>query len=538
MRKSELNERVEKVLQDTGADLAQRVKSLKKLLKEAELSEDLFLVGKINLQLSICYYDLGDRNSLFRCAVKAVDVFEKLGHRNMLAGSYNMLGLAYRAQENYFRAVESYNRALEKIRGLKKPSVRKVAMFSNIAECYYLMGEYEKSSKLLLECTELYCAKYPEDHISAVIFAINLSDNYESLGQYEKALEVLDGVRQHADALHRDVYLLGYNIRRCCALYKLGRYEEGAKYADWGINAVNSGNDSYEFHRDIEKIANLEIEIGDLDRARSFAAILTKYTNDNGHTLDLIVAKRVQAKLFQASGKEKEALLLYRELSELYERRIREQHEVQYESQKNAEAASREIGKLLQKISTSREKAERDPLTGLLNRSALVSITSAFLQIAKEKGRTLGALFMDIDYFKQFNDTYGHAAGDEAIKFVARACLDEETPTVRFFRYGGDEYFGVMLEHKDCELEQIALRISEKVRASGFKHEKNPNGQKLTVSIGIVNMDMQKSDDTILDLIKYADKTLYRAKDTGKNTVFSGNLLENLEQEFKKITAK
>ena len=145
---------------------------------------------------------------------------------------------------------------------------------------------------------------------------------------------------------------------------------------------------------------------------------------------------------------------------------------------------------------------------------------------------------MDIDYFKQFNDTYGHAAGDEAIKFVARACLDEETPTVRFFRYGGDEYFGVMLEHKDRELEQIALRISEKVRASGFKHEKNPNGQKLTVSIGIVNMDVQKSDDTILDLIKYADKTLYRAKDAGKNTVFSGNLLENLEQEFKKITAK
>lgn len=95
--------------------MVRREKKLKKLLKEAEQAEDVYVIGRVNLLLSICYFDLGNRNGILSCAVKAVDAFEKLGDRNILAGSCNMLGLAYRAQENYLRAVESYNRALEMI---------------------------------------------------------------------------------------------------------------------------------------------------------------------------------------------------------------------------------------------------------------------------------------------------------------------------------------------------------------------------------------------------------------------------------------
>lgn len=293
-----------------------------------------------------------------------------------------------------------------------------------------------------------------------------------------------------------------------------------------------------EFHRDFEKIAMQEVEVGDLDRAQKFADILNNYADKNGSTIDLIVSKRVQARLFQAVGERQKALLLYRELSELYEKRMREQHEMQYETQKNAENASKEIMKLLQRIRLSKEKAERDPLTGLMNRSSLVSITSEFFQNAKEKGKTLGAIFMDIDCFKEFNDTYGHAAGDEAVKYVASVCLSEVNPSVRFFRYGGDEYFGIVFGYSDEELEKLASRISGHVRASGLEHEKKPNGQMLTVSVGIVNVDMRESKDSILDIIQYADKTLYHAKDRGKNAVFAYHALGNSEHPFKRITVK
>ena len=173
-----------------------------------------------------------------------------------------------------------------------------------------------------------------------------------------------------------------------------------------------------------------------------------------------------------------------------------------------------------------------------MNRSALVSVTNEFLQNARDKGRMLGAIFMDIDYFKEYNDTYGHAAGDEAIKYVANVCLSEENSSVKFFRYGGDEYFGIVLGYEDANLEDLALRISERVRSSGLEHAKNPSGQRLTISAGIVNVNMQNSQETILDIIQYADKTLYHAKDRGKNVVFAYHALGNSEHEYRRLKAK
>ena len=301
------------------------------------------------------------------------------------------------------------------------------------------------------------------------------------------------------------------------------------------LQGIRADHGSHEFHKDFEKIASIEVKNGDYKRAQRFADILTEYADNYGNTLDQIISKRVQGSICYSRGEMDRALTLYKELNDLYERRMREQNELQYESQKNSDAAAKEIGKLMHKIRLSEEKAERDALTGLMNRSALVSVTNGFIQTAKEKAKKLGGIFLDIDYFKEYNDTYGHAAGDEAIKFIARVCLDEETGSIKFFRYGGDEYFGVILGHKDADLDRLALRISEKVRHSGFEHEKNPNGQRLTVSIGIVNVDMKDSEDTILDIIKYADKALYHSKDVGKNVAFAIHVMPNDEHEYRRI---
>ena len=538
MDKVELRERVDRLFKETQQDTSKHLKELKYLLREAEKLGDVYIVGKLNMKLSLCWFDLGNRDSILPPAVKAVDIFEKLNDRNMLALSRNLLGLAYRAQGNYQRAMEYYNLAIDALHGLRRVAIRRDVMRNNIAECYYLMGEYKKSIQILNECFTALRTKKPDDHVNAVIYGINISDGYESLAQYDKSIQILDNVKPDVELLARDVLLWGYYARRCCVLYKYGRREEAEHYADLTIESVNSGYDSYEFHRDFEKISQQEIQVGDYRRAQCFADILTAYAETNKHTIDQIISKRVQARICDARGEAQEALALFRELNVLYEKRMREQHEMQYESQKNAEAASREIGKLLQRIRVSEEKAERDPLTGLMNRSALVNVTSEFLSNAKEKGRTLGAIFMDIDYFKEYNDTYGHAQGDEAIKFVASVCLGEENASVRFFRYGGDEYFGIVIGYKDADLEKIALRISEKVRSSGFAHIKNPNGQRLTVSIGVVNVDMSESEKTILDIIQCADKTLYHAKDRGKNAVFAYHALSETEHEYRRLTAE
>lgn len=535
MKKSELDLRVDQIVKDTKNAYDRREKKLKKILKEAERAEDVYVIGRIHHLLSLCYFDLGSRNKILPHAVKAVDIFEKLNDKRMLARSYNLLGIAYLAQGNYLRAVEYYNRALEKTYRQKKPGIRRDVMQNNIAECYYLMGEYSMSIRLMKKCFSVIRSKSPNDHVNAVIYAINLSDDYEGMEQYENALEALDSVKPDVELLARDVLLWGYYARRCCVLYKIGKLEEAASYADLTIEAVNNGYDSYEFHRDFEKIAKLEVRVGDYERAQGFADILTRYADTNGHTIDKIISKRVQANICIARGESDRALALYKELSGLYEKRVREQNAIQYESQKNVEAASREIANLMNKIRASEEKAERDPLSGLLNRGALIDISSGFYQSAKEKGTMLGGVFLDIDFFKEYNDTYGHAAGDDAIRSIAKACLEEENGNVRFFRYGGDEFLGIVLGYRDGDLEKLALRIWERVRTSGIEHVKNPNGQCLTVSVGIVNIYVKNSDDTVLDIIKYSDKALYHAKAAGKDDVYAICTAKQGELEYRRL---
>lgn len=538
MKHTDLRARVEQTLEATKTDLSRREKKLRELLKEAERAEDIFSVGRVNLLLSACYFTLGNRNSIFPYAVKAVSTFESLGNRNMLASSYNILGLAYVAQGDYQHGVEYYNRALATIRGMKAPIIRRDVILSNIAECYYHMGEFQISAQILENCIAVISSVHSDDHISAVTYSINLSDDLESMGRFDEALEVLDRARPHLESLDRDVLKWGYYFRRCCVLYKIGRHEEAASFADLGIQAVRSGYDSYEFHRDYEKIAMEELAMGDLARALRFSEILSAYENANAHTIDLIISKRVQAKILLAQNKQEEALALFRELSDLYIEFMREQTEMQFASYVKVAAASKEIAKLLQSVRATEALAERDAFTGMRNRASMVSTATRFIQEAREKGKMLGAIFVDIDYFKEYNDTYGHAAGDSAIEYVAKVCMAEEKRNVCFFRYGGDEFFAIVLDHKDKQLQDLGLRISERVREAAFEHIHNPNGQLLTVSIGLVNVNMRHSDMTLLDFIKITDKTLYHAKDRGKNTVFACKSIGDSEIEYRRISSR
>lgn len=529
-----LEERVVRALKEYRSDNNRLLKELKKLLREAEKAEDIYIIGRINMHISGCYFDLGNRVQILPYAVKAVRIFEKLNDRNMLARSCNVLGIAYHAQGNYQLSIACYKRALILIRGLRKPTIKRHLLINNISECYFQMGEYHKCVRLVGECLSEVRTKWPDDHISAVIYGMNLSDSSESLGNYAAAMEYLDDVKDDVGQIDHEILRWAYYSRRCCVLYKLGDLAEGARYADLTVEAVNSGCDSYEGHRDFEKIAAMEVKAGDFERAQHFADILTKYAEENGYTLDWIISKRVQANICFAAGDRQRALVLFRELNKLYESRIAQEKAMQIESHRNAAAASREIAKLMKKVRDSEDKAERDALTGLMNRAALVSIANEFMGKAREQRKKLGVVFLDIDFYKEYNDSYGHACGDEAIKLIANICRSEENTKVKFFRYGGDEFVGIVYGQRDEKVWQIGRRIVEKVRAAEIEHKGNPNGQRVTVSVGAANVDWKETGYTLSDLLQCADEALYQVKEHGRDKVFAC-LAAAFGREFKQV---
>ena len=536
MKKQSLDERIDLILSKYKPEPLRREKELKLLLKEAEKRVELHAIGKINLYLAICIFQQGKRDDMLGYAYKAVSILEKLNDPTMLVKSYNMLGIAYTGLGSFQSAITFFNKALRLVGRKRHTTIRRETLLNNIGDSYFQMGAYQKSLRISQACLCACRKKNPENHRSLVLYGANCADSFCSLGRFDEAKEVLDSVRADLEFLESKIVTCGYYTRRSYVLYALGDMEGGAESADEMLRLTQENGDSYEFHFYFEQIAALQIKNGDIERARRVSEALTRYAAENRLSQDQIMAKRVQAILCTACGDRDRALTLYMEIAALFEELLKEKRAIQYESQKSVDMVRTEIGKLMQKFRATEELANRDALTGLLNRAALVEISTEFIHNAKQNGRMLGSVFLDIDYFKEYNDTYGHAAGDEAIKLIAGVCMAEESQTVKFFRYGGDEYCGIVLGYSDKELEELALRIDRKVRSAGVRHAVNPNGHCLTVSVGIVNLDLGKTDATILDIIKYADSALYQAKNCGKDDVFAYLPLPDAEHEYKRIS--
>jgi diguanylate cyclase (GGDEF)-like protein len=156
-----------------------------------------------------------------------------------------------------------------------------------------------------------------------------------------------------------------------------------------------------------------------------------------------------------------------------------------------------------------------DALTGIPNRRAYDQKLSEEYSRAKRTGAALSLLMLDIDNFKQYNDNFGHLAGDSALQSVARVLLSSLRPYDFLARYGGEE-FAIILPSTDlADAIVVAERVRGLVAASEFPH------RKFTISVGVSRLDV---DAGTRALVQAADNGLYRAKASGRNKVVVGRL--------------
>ncbi|MGA2505998.1 MAG: diguanylate cyclase [Chitinispirillaceae bacterium] len=163
-----------------------------------------------------------------------------------------------------------------------------------------------------------------------------------------------------------------------------------------------------------------------------------------------------------------------------------------------------------------RQLAKTDALTGLANHRSFYETLDHEIARVNRKGSTFSLIFMDIDDFKQVNDTYGHLAGDAVLKDLANRVMENIRLVDAFFRYGGEEFALILPETGSKGAEVVAQRIKNAITSKPFLY--GGKAISYTVSMGISLYDAKRPVKKHM-LINDADAAMYRAKHDGKNRI-------------------
>lgn len=169
------------------------------------------------------------------------------------------------------------------------------------------------------------------------------------------------------------------------------------------------------------------------------------------------------------------------------------------------------------KLKELEQLAMLDGLTRLANRRYIEQELKSLLEEIKRFHLPFGVLFIDIDYFKNVNDTYGHDAGDAVLKLTAETFMSNARPFDLYGRWGGEEFIGILRNLTEKDLETLGNRMRVLIENSHIRYE----DQELSVTVSL-GATMVRDTDTMESLIKRVDSLLYESKKGGRNRLTLG----------------
>ena len=170
-----------------------------------------------------------------------------------------------------------------------------------------------------------------------------------------------------------------------------------------------------------------------------------------------------------------------------------------------------------------KNRAQTDPLTGLYNRDHLQEIWSLLKDSHKRKNESISLLLMDIDFFKKYNDFYGHNQGDACLKEFSQILKSNAARTQDFaYRIGGEEFLLVLSNTDSDGARIVAERIQKDLKTAAIEHKDSTVDPVLTISTGVTT---STEIDDLTRLLEEADQALYISKNRGRNCIslYRGN---------------
>lgn len=461
---------------------------------------------------------------------------------------YGNIGQLYSIAGDYSAALQYCWRGLEFLESsplIPNHSKYMSKFFAVLGDNAYGLEQYQAAIEYYEQSLEIF-RKREDAHLvaDASLALVNEGTAYLELGQHKKVLSVLEEldelIPKLPEAQKDDIQILRGNLR--AQLYIDESNLEQAEYElETAKELLNTDDVEYSLNKDVYldySYARWYKEQGRFDEALELYQQIVRCSADAGlgleknaysdmadiymqeNNTDAYIATREQyVKVIEL--KNQQLSTDYIEYSEKIHQyySLTEQHQIR----KIIITVISVIGIIILAdivflLIKWRKKSYTDHMSRLYNREYL----TGYMKKNKKKlsGKPLSLLMIDIDYFKQYNDYYGHVQGDKGIKALAEILSESVRKKDLVIRYGGEEMLVILQETTaDCA-KDIAERVRKNLADKHISHEKSEVSDRLTVSMGIYTVYYNGED--IFELIEKADELLYQAKRKGRDCYVCG----------------
>ena len=458
------------------------------------------------------HYYRGDFHRALTDLTAAYDIFTRIGWKSRELYTLNAMANVYADTRvgEYDKAIEYYQQILPE--RLKEGNQLEIGVtYFNLGSTYEAKGDLERALSYFNRALEIDTQRNDPAEIATNKRAIGIVLN--KLNRPTEALVMLDQALAYWQKDGNAERIGAVQIPRAAVLRKLGRCVEVLEEINDAREVFAASDNKRFLVRIDEESALCYASLGNYEAAYDALAsqmALQKELGDNALG-EQTTRMRVQ---FDAEKKEQENQALMREKA-ANERVRKLQLAVLLLSLVVMAGLLVLAIRQIRHARRLRIVALTDELTGVPNRRHLMLVAAESFKLARSAGRPLGVLAVDLNRFKQINDTLGHGVGDVVLQRVAGALQHALRDADAVGRIGGDEFI-VLLPGASSEVaDGVALRIHEAIAAIEFR-DLSPD---LKVDVCIGAAQIQNGDDSIDDVIKRADEALYAAKSGGRNSV-------------------
>ena len=517
----------QEVLNSRGKDAEHTLKCCLDIERYAKEHKDAALLGFAYFYSGETYYLLNDVEHMFHNIAQAIHLLGQTGQWELIARSYNLMAISSVNKGNVSAAMDYYLTGLNYCRkyGITK---MEISIMQNLGNLYMENGVYHEAQSYFEKAHSYYKSNSTKkgNYVGLTAIYVNLARCYMLQGMLDKTRVYIEKLDSECESYYEDIDYLYVGCMKARYYHLIRSYAR----RDAQIAEIQEKIDKYvqimEVFDDLYDFCNLMLEIdrddvlwmvvGKLDEIVKNAGVVNLQRKVISLKIKGYRKNQDNASYMQAAG-------LYYELSEIMEREnkdmivnmlyVRSSLERANESRKQMEAVN---VKLL-------EQSETDQLTGLANHYRLNDYSEKVLKYCFEHQLPLAMEILDIDFFKQYNDNYGHQQGDECITAIANQLKKMENGQTFCARYGGDEFIVIYAGMSAEEVRERAESLRQNIMNLKLEHLYSKALPIVTISQGI-SYGIPEEENRSWDFLHVADMLLYRVKARSRNDICLANL--------------